>query len=338
MAAGYANTTNIANHIRELYVKPWADLRDTDKGFLTRLPTENHSKKTYDWKVRDAEYSPVWMVAEAKMTEFLTASNVATDGVGTGTLFIAPNNHPLINATIDMRYGYAGVMVSKLADLVTRDAQAAWLKAVDDETKRALEDLWRNINLQILSTNTSSGGSTGTNFEPLGHLLTTASTTVEGIAIGSFPEWALAADTTTTVLNVGAMQTMRNKLEVGTETLGSNTIRDATIKEIWVGPDQFTNYGNLVGQLRRFGGSETLDAGFATLEFYGKKVVEIPRYPTGYMTYVGTKAGIQRIILEQLDVSDHSQLMADATFLVITHKGNWMIRNRKVMGQFNALT
>ena len=68
MAGGIANTTNLANSIRELYYKPFVNLRDTTNTFLKRIPKKTWPKKTIDTLIRDAYYTPVWSVALRRAT------------------------------------------------------------------------------------------------------------------------------------------------------------------------------------------------------------------------------------------------------------------------------
>src|SRR5689334_19431133 len=114
MAGGIANTTNLANSIRELYYKPFINLRDTTNTFLKRIPKKPWPKKTIDTLIRDAYYTPVWSVAESNMTDFITSSIVATDGVGTSTLYLAPNNHPFLKFSVSMAINYASRTVNGL--------------------------------------------------------------------------------------------------------------------------------------------------------------------------------------------------------------------------------
>jgi hypothetical protein len=342
MAAGIPNLTNLATTVAELYEKPFFSMRDSEKGFLTRVKTKRWPKNTFTWKVRDAEYSKIWTIAESQMTDLITTTILATDGVGSAVQFLAPNNHPLLNAAVTMRYAYGAIEIpGTLVDGMTGGGNAggAWLDAVKDETDQAVKDLWRDLNTQMLDLSTTVDNS-GLNFDGLGHIFNTAAShTYAGIATATFTEWTTAADTTTVTLTIGAMQTMRNKLEGNTESISPNATRRAsTIKEWWASPEQFTAYGNLLTGLRRYNASETLDGGFAMLEFYGRKVVEIPNFPANLLIpYSERDGGLFHVILNNFKAEPKDQNIADGKLIVISHKGNLALTNRTKQGVFNVL-
>src|SRR5690348_1560907 len=151
MAAGPANLTNLATTVAEVYEKPFTSLKDSAKrSFLKRFPTKKAVKATVDWKERDAEYSPVWSAAESDQSSFITSTVWASDGVGSATAFLAPNNHPLLNASVTIRINYAAVEVTKLAELVG-EGQGSHLDILKDEIEQATMDFWRSLNIDALS-------------------------------------------------------------------------------------------------------------------------------------------------------------------------------------------
>src|SRR5262245_4925911 len=137
MAGGIANTTNMANSIKELYFKPFTNLRDTKPIFLNRLEKKPWSKKTIDSLIRDAYYSAVWSVAEANQTDFVTASIVATDGLGTASLYLAPNNHPFLKFSVPMAINYAAVVVNGLTKAAIAGDPGGYVDSLKDETEQA---------------------------------------------------------------------------------------------------------------------------------------------------------------------------------------------------------
>lgn len=341
MAAGVANLTNLANAVAELYEKPFGKLKDQDKrSFLARIPKKRNKKATIDWKVRDAEYSPVWSASEADQALFLAGppaggvGPVATDGVGSATAFLAPNNHPFLNASVSIRINYAAVSVSGLAEAALTGGDASYVNVVSDETEQAMNDFWRSLNIDALSTATTSGNS-GKDIDGLGVMFN--ATSYAGLAVASYPEWLPVRDTTTTVMSIAALQTMWNNIEGGTETLGAETIRDGDVKEIWTSPAQFTAYGNLLTPQRRYTSSETLDGGIGEgLEFNGVPVMMIRRFPAGYLVmYTG---GMEYRVLKELGTSDKSDAYVDQRFLVLGHYSNLVLKERKNQGIFTALT
>ena len=344
MAAGIVNLANLANTIQEKFDKPFINLRDTRNTFLARIPKKDWNKATYDWLVRAAQYSAVWSAAEADQTSFIAGpaaggvGPVATDGVGTATAFLAPNNHPFLRPSITMRMLYAAVQVTGLTDAAMGGNGSSYVKAVADETEQAMLDFWRQTNLVALGTATTASNS-GKDIDSLGVLFNT--TSYAGVTVAATPEWNPSVDSTTTVLTVAAMQSMYNNLMGGTQTLGtSNTIRDATIKEIWTSPAQWTAYGNLLTGLRRYRPADTLDGGVGdydtALEFNGVPVVMIQRFPAGYMIFYG--GGMYYVVLKSLGTSDKSSNFVDATFLELSHYANLALRSRKDQGLMTALT
>ena len=334
MAAGPANLTNLATTVAEVYEKPFMSLKDEGKrSFLKRFPTKKAVKATVDWKERDAEYSPVWSAAESDQQSFITSTVWASDGVGSATAFLAPNNHPLLNASVTIRINYAAVEVTKLAQLVGEGA-GSHLDILKDEIAQMTQDFWRSLNIDALSTATTSGNS-GKDIDGLGVLFN--GTSYAGLAVASYPESTPVRDTTTTTLTVAALQTMFNNIEGGTETLGTDTIREGDIKEIWTSPAQWTAYGNLLTGFRRYGADDTLDGGIGpALNFNNVPVLMIPRFPAGYLVmYAG---GIEYRVLKALSGSDKSQNKVDATAMQYGHFSNLIFKGRRNSGIFTALT
>lgn len=334
MAPGPASLSTLANTVREVYEQPFGDLKDKNKkSFLARFPTKKAVKATVDFKIRDAEYSPVWSAAESDQSSFITSTVWASDGVGSATAFLAPNNHPFINASVSIRLNYAAVEVSKLAEIVGNGA-GSWIDILKDEMSQVTSDFWRSLNIDALSTATTAGNS-GKDIDGIGVLFN--GTSYAGVAVASYPESTPVRDTTTTTLTVASLQTMFNNLEGGTEVLGTDTIRDGEVKEIWTSPAQWTAYGNLLTGFRRYGADDTLDAGIGkALNFNNVPVYMIPRFPAGYLIMYG--GGIEYRVLKTLDSSDKSQNKVDATALQFGHFSNLVFKNRKESGIFTALT
>lgn len=335
MAAGPANLTNLATTVAEVYEKPFLALKDSGKrSFLKRFPTKKAIKATVDRKVRDAEYSPIWSAAESDQSSFITSTVWASDGVGSATAFLAPNNHPLLNQSVSIRINYGALEVTRLAQLVGEGA-GSYVNIDKDEMEQLLQDFWRSLNIDALSTATTAGNS-GKDIDGLGVLFN--GTSYGGIAVASYPESTPYRDTTTTTLTVAALQTMFNALEGGTDVLGTDTIREADIKEIWTSPAQWTAYGNLLTGFRRYGADDTLDGGIGkALNFNNVPVYMIPRFPAGYLVMYG--GGIEYRVLKGLDGSDKSQNKVDAKAMQFGTFSNLMWGgNRRDSGIFTALT
>jgi hypothetical protein len=334
MAAGAATLANLPNTLAEVYTKPFASLKDTGKKrWISRIPTKKARKATVDFKVRDAAYSPMWSASESDQLSFITSTVWASDGVGTATAFLAPNNHPFVNASVTIRLMYAAVEVSALAQAVNSDA--LWVADVlSDEMDQATMDFWRAVNIRALSTATTSGNS-GKDPDGLGVMFN--GTTYAGLAVASFPAWVPVIDSTTTVLTVGALQTMYNNIVGGTQVLGPDTIREGDVSEIWTSPQQWTAYGNLLTGFRRYGADDTLDAGIGeALNFNNVPLMMFPRFPAGYL--VMYSGGLEYDVLQALKTSEKSQNKVDATAVVLGHFANFVLRDRKNQGIFTALT
>lgn len=336
MAGGIANTTNLTNSIRELYYKPFTNLRDTTNTFLSRIPKKKWPKKTIDTLVRDAYYTPVWSVAEANMTDFITSAIVATDGLGTSSLYLAPNNHPFVKFSVNMAINYASLEVNGLVKAALASEEAAYVSALKDETTQTVADFWRALNVQALATSKALS----TDMDNIGTMFATGS--YGGINQAT---WNPSIDSTTTTLSVGAMQTLYNKVAFGTETLASTvgataTIREGEVKEIWAHATQFTNYLNLISGQRYWTNNQTMDAGVKNgntgISFNGAEIVVIPRFPLAYMVFYG--GGIYEFVLEEFDTDDLSQNFTDATFTRFKRYSNVAFLDRKRSGIFTALT
>ncbi len=337
MAGGIANTTNLANSIRELYYKPFINLRDTTNTFLSRIDKKPWPKKTVDTLIRDAYYTPVWSVAEANMTDFITSAVVASDGLGTSTLYLAPNNHPFLKFSVPMAINYASIEVNGLTKAALMSQQAAYVNALKDETENAIKDFWRGLNIQALATSKA----VATDTDNLGTMFATG-------AYGGINQatWNPSIDATTATLSIGAMQTLFNKVAFGTETLANTvgataTIREGEIKEIWCHATQFTNYLNLISGQRVFNGAgAVLDGGVKNgntgVSFNGTPLTVIPRFPLAYMIFYS--GGLMEFVLEDFGQDELSQNFTDATFIRMKRYSQLAFLDRKRSGLFNALT
>jgi len=334
MAGGPANLTNVATTIAEVVEKPFMSFKDSGKkSFLKRFPTKKAVKATIDWKVRAAQYSPIWSAAETDQSAFITSTVWASDGVGSATAFLAPNNHPLLNASVTIRINYGAVEVTRLAEIVG-DGAGSFVDIKMDEMKLLTEDFWRSLNIDALSTATTAGNA-GKDIDGLGVLFN--ATSYAGIAVAGNPESTPYRDTTTLTLTVAALQTMFNALEGGTDVLGTETIREADVKEIWTGPAQWTAYGNLLTGFRRYDKDDTLDAGIGpALNFNNVPVLMIPRFPAGYL--VMYSGGIEYRVLKALDGSDKSQNKVDATAMQFGHFSQLVFKDRRNSGIMTSLT
>lgn len=343
--AGPVTTTTLASAIKELFMGPFESLRDESNTFLSRVPKTEADKKTYDWHIEDMAYTMLWSAAESDQLTFLSASVVANDGVGSATAFIAPNTHPLISASVTLRMNYFGIEMSGLAKAALSGPPAAYVKVLKYETEKAMKDFWRNMNLTALSTLTAStagnrtagGNNNGKDIDGLGIIFNVAGgNSYAGLSTSTYPAWNPANDTTTTQVSIAALQALINKIEGGTETLGTDTIRDGTVKEIWTGPTQFDNYGNLLTGLRRYDQAETLDGGVKKIEFEGHNILKIPRFPSGWL--IMDCGNLYFAVLKELDTDDKSATIVDGTLIVGSHYSNLVLRDRKREGVMNALT
>lgn len=338
MAGGLANTTNLVNSIRELYYKPFVNLRDTTNYFLKRVEKKTWPKKTVDTLVRDAYYTPVWSVAEAAMTDFVTSAIVAADGIGTSTFYLAPNNHPFLKFSVPMAINYASMEVNGLTKAaLAGNSDAAYVNSVKDETETAIADFWRGLNVQASSTSKA----VATDMDNVGTVFATG-------AYGGINQatWNPSIDSTTTTLSISAMQTLWNKIEFGTETLASTvgataTIREGEVKEIWCHATQFTNYVNLLSGQRFYSGAGTImDGGVKDgntgATFNGAPIYVIPRFPLGYMIFYS--GGLYEFVLAEFDQDELSQNFTDATFIRFKRYSNLALLDRKRNGLFTALT
>lgn len=338
MAGGIANLTNLANSIKELYYKPFVSLRDETNYFLKRIEKKTWPKSTIDTLVRDAYYTPVWSVAEASMSDFITSTIVGTDGLGSTTLYLTPNNHPFLKFSAGMKINYAPLQITGFAKAaLAGNESSAYVNARKDETETCIADFWRALNVQASATakaQTNDMDCVGTVF---------ATGAYGGINQAT---WNPSIDSATTTLSISAMQTLWNKVEYGTEALTSTvgataTIREGDIKEIWCHATQFTNYVNLLSGQRFYNGAgQTMDGGVKDgntgVTFNGKQLVVIPRFPLAYMVFYS--GGLYEFVLEEFDNDDLSANFTDATFIRFKRYSNIAFIDRKRSAIMNALT
>lgn len=325
-------------------------LRDEEKTFIGRLERETNDNTEYRFIVEDATYSPLWSATEADQLLILSSAQLATDGIGSGTAFLAPASHPVIRANIPMRYHYLTVQFSGAA-LASANSAAALVDLVKYETDKAMADFWRAQNIRALSTVTTPGNS-GKNIDSIGIVFRAGAISYAGINASTYPAWAVASDAATTTVSVGPMQTLINRVEAGTETLNDAlnatshpeanlTIRDGDVQEIWTNPTRGDDYFNLMSGYRRFQPDDTLDAGGAEtkatdtgLTFKGRRILTFRRFPTSWMVFYG--GGLKLIEFKKLSFAEKSQSTVDSKLMVGSWYGNLGKRHRRD-GVFTAL-
>lgn len=348
LSAGAFNG-NLGTLFTEAFKGKFESLRDAEKTFIARLEREDNDSPEYRWIVEDATYVPVWSATEAMQLNTISSTNLATDGLGDATKILAPASYPVIRANVTMRYHYLTSQFSGAA-LASRNSAAALVDYVKTTMDNNIADFWRAQNIRALSTSTSAGNS-GRNIDTLGIIYRTGAVSYGGISASTYPAWAVAADTTTTTLNVGAMQTLINKVEGGTETLtdaldgtthaeADLTIRDGDVQEIWTSPTRADDYFNLMSGYRRFSPDDTLDAGGAAnavdtgLTFKGRKLLSFKRFPTTDMIFYG--GGLKLVEFKKIGWADKSATTVDSKLMVGSWYGNLVSRNRR-SGRFTAL-
>lgn len=344
-----AFTGNLGSLMTEAFKGKFESLRDEEKTFIARLEKEDNDNPEYRWIVEDATYSPVWSATEAMQMSPISATVLATDGLGTSTAILAPASHPVLRADVTMRYNYVTVQFSGAAVQSAKSA-AALVDLVKYETNKAIADFWRALNIRALSTSTSAGNS-GRDIDTLGIIFRTGAVSYANISASTYPAWAVAADTTTTTLAVGPMQTLINKVEGGTELLNDElngtshaeanlTIRDGDVKEIWTSPTRADDYFNLMSGYRRFTPDDTLDAGGASvmntgLTFKGRPIYAFKRFPTTDLIMYG--GGLKLVTFKSLTWADKSATTVDSKLVVGSAYLNLVKRHRRD-GRFTALS
>jgi hypothetical protein len=341
---------NLGSLLTEAFKGEFESLRDEEKTFIARLAKEDNDSPEYRFIVEDATYSPVWSATEAMQMNPISATVLATDGLGTSTAILAPASHPVLRANVTMRYNYVTTQFSGAA-VQTAKSAAALVDLVKYETKKAIADFWRALNIRALSTSTSAGNS-GRDIDTLGIIFRNGAVTYAGINASTYPAWAIAADTATTTLAVGPMQTLINKVEGGTEVLNDElngtshaeanlTIRDGDVKELWCSPTRADDYFNLMSGYRRFGPDDTLDAGGADaaidtgLRFKTRPIYAFKRFPTTDLIMYG--GGLKLVTFKSLTWADKSATTVDSKLMVGSAYLNLVARHRR-HGRFTALT
>lgn len=349
LSAG-AFSGNLGTLMTEAFRGKFESLRDTEKTFIARLDKETHDSTEYRFIVEDATYSPLWSATETQqLATIQTGTNLASDGLGSATLILAPASHPVIRANVPMRYHYLTVQFSGAA-VQSAKSPAALVDLVKYETDSAMEDFWRNQNIRALSISTSPGNS-GLNIDPIGVVFRPGAVSYAGINATTYPAWAVAADQATTTLNVGALQTLINRVEAGTETLNDAlnatshaeanlTIRDGDVVEIWTNPTRADDYFNLMSGYRRFSPDDTLDAGGASaldtgLTFKGRKILSFRRFNSAWLIMYG--GGLKLVEFKRLSFADKSPVTVDSKLMVGSWYGNLCKRHRRD-GVMTALT
>lgn len=344
-------TGNLGTLMTEAFRGKFESLRDREKTFIARLEKDTADTSEYRWIVEDATYAPIWSATEAMMLNTISATNLATDGLGTSTAILAPASFPVIRANVSMRYHYVTSQFSGVAVQSAKSA-AALVDLVKWTMDHDIDDFWRAQNIRALSTSTSAGNS-GRNIDTLGIIFRNGAVTYGNISASTYPAWAVAADTTTTTLAVGPLQTLINRVEGGTETLvdaltgtghaeADLTIRDGDVKELWTSPTRGDDYFNLMSGYRRFAPDDTLDAGGADvsatdtgLTFKGRKLLTFRRFPSTDLIMYG--GGLKLVEFKKIGWEDKSVVTVDSKLMVGSWYGNLVARHRR-HGRFTALS
>src|SRR5262245_46390233 len=187
LSAGVFNG-NLGSMFTEAFRGKFESLRDSEKTFIGRLEREENDSPEYRWIVEDATYTPVWSATEPMQLNTISATNLASDGLGSATAILAPASHPVLRANVPMRYHYVTSQFSGAA-LAARRSAAALVDYVKRGMDEDLEDFWRAQNIRALSTATTAGNS-GRNIDTIGIIFRNGAVSYAGLSASTYPAWA----------------------------------------------------------------------------------------------------------------------------------------------------
>ena len=350
MALGVGTTTALAELIMKTYDPVFESLRDQEATLLGMIPKTTEDNDVPRWHIEANDQNPVWSISEAALTAFITSSNTATDGVGTGTLFLAPNVHQTVEAAGAIRHIVQDITLGGKVLAAVKGKPGAFKNALAEETRKSLGDWNKQINNMLIDFTSTTSGNSGLDFDGLMVLLRAAGTTYAGVNYSTYPEYkpyisvgagsdADGTGGTSRALSLSLMDDVMDKLEGG---IISTTQRHAHVDKIITGRVQYTNYKNLLAAQRRYTDSK-LNFGFDSLEYDSRPLLSVPKFNGNKMWFYSTKTpqgspAIEYRVLKNMDTKDHSQLIVDGIKLIMTHYANFLAKGRMQQGVLATLS
>lgn len=351
---GLVSTAGVAALISQTYDPVFSSLRDTGVTLKKLLfPETKEGNDKIRWHLDANDVNKVRSITEAQMNTVITSYDATYNPngpldttTGSGALaaaaaFMTPNLHPVIEAEMDIRQMTQTIMIGAKQLAAIKGGKDSFQNILTRETEASLKDWQREIeNMLIQFPDTyrtaAATPSPVTDLDHLGTMLSIGGTTYANVNYTTYPEFKPYVNHnsgTDRALTIALLQDAFNKLESGSDTFR----REARVDMILCGPAQFTNYGNLLTAQRRYAPTQTLDAGFQTLEFNGRKIMSVPGWVTDKMLLVDKQTpqgehSFEYRVLKNYECMDKSDNTIGALLFSCLHMANAICKGRRYQG------
>lgn len=358
---GGVSTTGIAELIARTYDPVFSSLRDTSVSIKKLMfPETKEGNDIIRWHLNANDVNKVRSVSEANLNAVITSYNATYNPSGpldtvTGsgallaaTAFMTPNQHPVVDANLDIRHLTQTIMIGAKQLAAIKGGKDSFQNILTRETEESLKDWQREIENMLITfndafrTGAEVAGNSGLDLDNLGTMLSIGGTTYANVNYSTYPEFKPYVSHNTGVarpLTIALLQDAFNKLESGNDTFR----RNAKIDMVLCGPAQFTNYGNLLTAQRRYAPTQTLDAGFQTLEFNGRKIMSVPGFTANKLLLVDKQTpegenSFEYRVLKNYECMDKSDNTFGALLFGCIHMANALCKGRRYQGVITDLS
>ena len=230
-------------------------------------------------------------------------------------------------ASLQWKLNKVPVAVTGLAQRVSQSPSSIY-NALSEETRLALVDLKRNMNLQLLSDGVGNLNGVNPQLNATGSDLTGIQAAIDdGGDVTNYSNINRGVNT------FWQSFVLRHPTTPGTpRPLTQELMHEVvnTIQHILASPSVFTTYGLLLEQARRRptaqGEIGNFSGGFRSLDFEGIPVVSVPSYEEGRMDFLNMD-DVEYLILLDFQVEQRDPGDADAAKLFIKHYAQLKYRN-----------
>lgn len=201
----------------------------------------------------------------------LNYAQVSSSGWYVGSETLQTTDNDIITAAeYTWKQLYVNLSINRIDEL-KNSGDSQILSLVKQKTQVAEKTM-----LDKLSTGVYSSGTDAKSIVGLRLIAASISSTVGGIAQGTYSWWQPQLDSTTTTLSIAAMQSRDNACTVNND---SPTVI-ATTRAL------YNSYYGLLQPQQRFTDSETAKGGFSSLMFNGKPVIADSYCPSSHMFFL----------------------------------------------------
>lgn len=304
-----ADTTAVAELLKEHFETPFTDAMDRDIFVLQRFGRDNGVGTEVQWKVHYAGNDSAGSYNEATTVSSVTPGEQSYD-----------------QARIPFRQNWIHVQVTGLAQAATQGA-GGYMEALSTETAEALDDLKDELNDQLVKVGAKSAATDLDSFDQI-----IADTGVYATIDRSGADWwksaVLENSGTPRALSVTLMQNMMVQLEL--------PARKAKPSAIFGSRKHYYDYGNILTEQRRYVNEDTLDGGYKALDFEGIPFIAVPRLTSGSIYFLD-ESEWKYVTLQNFETTP-KDTDYDADRFMITHYSALVCKHPGRQGRIDDLT